>query len=235
MRPAATALLVVCVATTVLLGTLFAHHRQAGALDAAVDARIQAGLGHWRVLNDLAALGDVTPVIAITAGFSLACLVTRWWRAAVLVAVVVPAAAGITELILKPLIDRTLMGDLSFPSGHETRVFALATAFAVLLANPAWPRIPAAVRLFLAAVVVLAACAVAVALVGLGHHYFTDTVGGAAVGTAVVLATALVLDRLAPEAPRDRARLPDGPPQGHAPSNSPASAWRDGHEELVRD
>jgi membrane-associated phospholipid phosphatase len=56
---------------------------------------------------------------------------------------------------------------------------------------------------------VLAACAVAVALVGLGHHYFTDTVGGAAVGTAVVLATALVLDRLAPEAPRDRARLPD--------------------------
>lgn len=196
-------------ATTVLLGTLFAHHRQAGALDAAVDARIQAGLGHWKVLNDLAALGDMTPVIAMTSGVFLACLVTRRWRGAALVAVVVPAAAGITELILKPLIGRTLMGDLSFPSGHETRVFALAAAFAVLMASPVWPRIPATARLCLAAAVLLAACAVAVALVGLGQHYFTDTVGGAAVGTAVVLATALVLDRLVPAPPRDRARLPD--------------------------
>jgi hypothetical protein len=32
--------------------------------------------------------------------------------------------------------------------------------------------------------------------VGKGGHYFTDTVGGAAVGTAVVLATALALDWL---------------------------------------
>jgi membrane-associated phospholipid phosphatase len=45
--------------------------------------------------------------------------------------------------------------------------------------------------------VLLAAVAVAVALVGLGQHYFTDTVGGAAVGTAVTLGIALILDRLA--------------------------------------
>jgi undecaprenyl-diphosphatase len=199
VRPAATALLVVCVAITVLLGTLFAHRRQAGALDAAVDARIQGDLGgQRRILNDLAELGDLLPVIAIFAALFLTCLVTRRWRGAVLVALAVPAATGITELILKPLIGRTFMGALSFPSGHEARVFALAAAFAVLLANPVRPRIPAVVRLFLAAAVLLAACAVAVALVGLDQHYFTDTVGGAAVGTAVVLATALVLDRLAP-------------------------------------
>jgi membrane-associated phospholipid phosphatase len=40
--------------------------------------------------------------------------------------------------------------------------------------------------------------AVALALVGKGAHYFTDTVGGAAVGTAVVLATAFFLDWLVP-------------------------------------
>jgi undecaprenyl-diphosphatase len=186
------------VATTVLLGTLFAHRHQAGALDAAVDARIQASLGQLRILNDLTALGDPMPGIAMIAALFLACLVTRRWRGALLVALAVPAATGITELVLKPLIDRTLTGDLSFPSGHETRLFALAAAFAVLMADPVRPRIPVAVRLFLATALSLAACAAAVALVGLGHHYFTDTVGGAAVGTAVVLATALILDRLAP-------------------------------------
>jgi membrane-associated phospholipid phosphatase len=90
------------------------------------------------------------------------------------------------------------MGALSFPSGTEARVFAVAAVFAVLMADPVRPRIPAAVRLALAVAVLLAAVAVAVALVGLDQHYFTDTVGGAAVGTAVALATALVVDGAIP-------------------------------------
>jgi membrane-associated phospholipid phosphatase len=73
------------------------------------------------------------------------------------------------------------------------------------------PRLPAALRLLLALAAVLAAGAVAVALVGLGIHYFTDTVGGAAVATAVVLATALILDRPGP--PRQwRRQSPRRPP-----------------------
>jgi undecaprenyl-diphosphatase len=111
--------------------------------------------------------------------------------------VAVPAAAGVAELVLKPLVGRTLMGALSFPSGTETRVFAVAAVFAVLMADPVRPRIPAAVRLVLAVAVLLAAVAVAVAVVALDQHYFTDTVGGAAVGAAVALATALILDRAA--------------------------------------
>lgn len=199
LRPVVAALLIGCVAATVFLIALFAHHRQPGALDAAVDARIQAGVGGQRkILNYLAELGDLTPFIAMIATLCMACLVTRRWRGAALVTLAVPAAAGISDLILKPLTGRTLMGDLSFPSGHETRVFALAAAFAVLMASPVWPRIPASARLCLAAAVLLTACAVAVALVGLDRHYFTDTIGGAAVGTAVVLTTALILDRIAP-------------------------------------
>lgn len=205
----AISLLVVCLAATVLLGSLFAHQSRAGGLDATIDARIQSGLGGQRtVLNDLAELGNLVPVIAMTAALVLACLATRRWRGAVLVTLAVAAAAGITELILKPLVGRTLMGDLSFPSGHETRVFALAAAFAVLLTDPAWPRIPAGVRLFLATAALLTACGVAVALVGLGQHYFTDTVGGAAVGTAVVLAIALILGRFAPARARDPGSRP---------------------------
>jgi len=199
MRPAAAAVLVVCAAVMAVLGALVAGQTRAEPLDSLVDSRIRGGLGgQWRVLEDLAGLGDLMPVVVMTAVLLLACLVTRRWRGAVLVAVAVPAATGLTEFVLKPLIGRTLMGALSFPSGTEARVFALAAAFAVLLADPVRrPRIPAVVRLALAVVVLLAAVAVAVALVGLGQHYFTDTVGGAAVGTAVALGIALILDRLA--------------------------------------
>ena len=49
----------------------------------------------------------------------------------------------------------------------------------------------------LALMAVLLAAAVASAMVANGYHSFTDAVGGAAVGTGVVLACALTLDALA--------------------------------------
>ena len=198
MRLPAAVILVVCVAVTVLLGVMLTRQGRAGPFDRWADARIQSGFGgQWRALSDLAGLGDLMPVAVMTVALFLACLVTRRWRGAVLVAVAVPAAAGLAEIVLKPLIGRTLTGALSFPSGTETRVFAVAAVFAVLMADPVRPRIPAAVRQALAGAVLLAAGAVAIALVVLGQHYFTDTVGGAAVGIAVALAAALVIDRLA--------------------------------------
>jgi hypothetical protein len=66
----------------------------------------------------------------------------------------------------------------------------------VLFAGPLRSHVPAVVRLLLVLAALTAVGAVAAALVGKGAHYFTDTVGGAAVGTAVVLATALALDWL---------------------------------------
>ncbi len=199
IRPVAVALLAVCVAVTALLGARFTHHTRAGWLDTAVDGRVQASLGGHRViLNLLAGLGDPVPLTAMTAALVLACLTMRRWRGAVLVAVAVPGAAALTERLLKPFIGRTLLGDLSYPSGHATGVFAFAAAFAVVLAGPLRPRLPAAVRVLLALTAFLAAGAVAVSLVALRAHYFTDTVGGAAVGTVVVLLTALILDRLGP-------------------------------------
>ena len=200
MRPRAAALLTACVAITVILGALLAHHTQAGPLDAAVDARVRAGLGgHPAALNRLAMLGDWLPVAVVAAALFLACLVTRTWRGAALVAVVVPVAHALTERILKPLVGRTLPGGTaSFPSGHEARVFTLAAALAVLLVGPLRPSVPGIIRLLLALAALAIAGAVAIALVGKGAHYFTDTVGGAAVGTAVVLATAFFLDWLVP-------------------------------------
>jgi membrane-associated phospholipid phosphatase len=58
----------------------------------------------------------------------------------------------------------------SFPSGHVTNIFALATALAIL-----WPR----GRVLLYTV----AAWIAVSRVLIGQHYFTDAVGGAILGT----------------------------------------------------
>jgi membrane-associated phospholipid phosphatase len=80
-------------------------------------------------------------------------------------------------------------------------MFALAATATVLLAGPLRPRLPGAVRLPLIVGAVLVAAAVPTAMVALGYHYFTDTVAGAAVGTGVVLLTALIIDRARPAAP----------------------------------
>jgi undecaprenyl-diphosphatase len=98
----------------------------------------------------------------------------------------------ITERLLKPLVGRTALGFLSFPSGHATGTFALATAITVLLAGT--PRVSRAVRLAAAAIAFAVASVVAAAMIALGFHYFTDAIGGAAVGIGTVLATALVID-----------------------------------------
>ena len=80
----------------------------------------------------------------------------------------------------------------------------MAAVCVVLLLGPLRPPLPDTLREFLAVAVALTAVGVAVAVVALDFHYFTDTVAGAAVGTGVVLATALLLDRLIPSGRPDR-------------------------------
>jgi membrane-associated phospholipid phosphatase len=197
-RPAA-GLLIVCVTVIAVLG--FSHQSGAGWFDAAVDARIQAVLGrHPLLLAVLPRFGDKVPVAIMTGALIVACLVTYRWRGAVLAGVAVLASGAITEYALKPLIGRLSDGGSSFPSGHATSAFALAAICAVLLAGPSRPRLPAALRLLLALAAAITAGGTSVAMVALGSHYFTDIIGGAAVGTATVLLTALVLDRFIPAA-----------------------------------
>jgi membrane-associated phospholipid phosphatase len=149
------------------------------------------------VRNRLVRLGGPIAVNELAAVLFLSCLVMRKWHAALLTALAVPGAEALSEFLLKPLIGRTLHGALSFPSGHTTGVFALASAFSVVISGPLRPRLRTTVRWRLLLVAFLIASAVGVALVAVGAHYFTDTVAGAAVGTGTVLAIALMLDKLA--------------------------------------
>jgi len=223
-RPGAAAILAVCVAVTAVLGALFAHQTRGSWLDTAIDARIQAGIGgHQALLRGVARLGSAPVVIAVAGALVLACLATRRRRGALFVLIAVPAAEVAGEYVLKPLIDRTLEGDLVFPSGHTTGVAVLAAVIAVLLAGPLRPPWPAAVRLLLVLAAFLAAGVTAVAMIGMGAHYFTDTVGGAAVAVGIVLATALALDWFAA---RGGQRKPVSAPISSAASSSVRRVWR---------
>jgi membrane-associated phospholipid phosphatase len=196
-RPAVAAV-AVCVAVVASLGAAFAHQSQPDRLDRAVDGWIQSVLaGHSVLLHRVIYLGEPVPVTVLTVALVLACLAARNWRGAALVTIAVPAAEVITEFLLKPLVGRTIGGGgFSFPSGHTTGVFVLANCFALLLAARGWPGIPVRLRLALALTTYAVASIVAVCLVAVSFHYFTDTIGGVAVATGTVLSTALTVDKL---------------------------------------
>jgi membrane-associated phospholipid phosphatase len=146
--------------------------------------------GLFRLLADL---GQKIEVIVIITAMIVACLAAGRVNGAVLAAVSTPAAAVATEKVLKPVASH-LAPYASYPSGHTTSVFALIATASVLLAWPARTSGRPALWLAILAVAVLAGCAVCLAVVGLGEHHVIDTVGGAAVGVAVVLTAALIID-----------------------------------------
>jgi membrane-associated phospholipid phosphatase len=223
-RPWAGAVLVICVAVTAVLGAVFAHQTRGSGLDTAIDARIQAGIGgDPALLRGVARLGSAPAVIAVAGALVLACLATRRWRGALFVLIAVPAAEVVGEYVLKPLIGRTMEGDLVFPSGHTTGVAVLAAAIAVLLTGPLRPPWPTGARLLLMLAALLATGVTAVAMIGMGAHYVTDTVGGAAVAVAMVLATALALDWFAA---RSDQRKPVSAPISSVESSSVRRVWR---------
>ena len=204
-RPLAAVIVAACAGTTALLGFWLGDGAHTDPVDTAVDPRVQAGLaGHPKLLQWLDWLGNLPAITGITAILVLACLLRRRYRGAALLALSVPAAAVITERLLKPLVGRTLHGFMSFPSGHATVTFALATAITVLLAGVLG--MPRAVRVAAAVTAFGVAAAVAVTMIAAGLHYFTDAVAGAAVGTGTVLAAALLLDlAVQPALPRRHA------------------------------
>ena len=197
-RPLAGGLLVCCVAVTAVLGALFAHQAHPTWLDRAVDHPIAASIGaHVGASQALAYPGQPVPVTALTAALLVACLIRRRWSACVLLAVAVPGAIVLTELVLKHVVGRTYHDTLTFPSGHTASAFAVATAITVLLADPGLVRLRPAVRAWLALIALLVAVIVSIGVIALNFHYFTDTVAGAAVGIGSVIATAFAVDYFA--------------------------------------
>jgi PAP2 superfamily protein/uncharacterized protein DUF418 len=194
-RPAAV-VVAGCVAVTASLALAFAGQARPDGLDRTVDAHVRSGLAPYEEqLRLLAKLGGQVPFAVLTVALILVCLATRRRRGAVLAGVAVPGAVALTEYLLKPLVGRTILSGYDcYPSGHTAALFALAATCTVLLTGPGRPRWPGAVRRLLVLGAALTAVGVAASMVARGYHYFTDTVGGAAVGIGMVLLTALIID-----------------------------------------
>jgi membrane-associated phospholipid phosphatase len=73
-------------------------------------------------------------------------------------------------------------------------MFALAATVGMLLLVPPRPAGAAVFRVLIPAVGCLLGVVVAVGVIGLRWHYFTDTVAGAALGIGTVCGLALLLD-----------------------------------------
>jgi membrane-associated phospholipid phosphatase len=185
-----------CAVIVAVLGAVVAGSSQPTSLDHSVDHWIQSHLAtHARALTLLADLSEPAAVVVITLAIAVLCVAARRVNGALLAVISVPAATVLTELILKHIVGRTLNGNLVYPSGHAGRAFTFAAIIAVLLLDPPGTRLRPAIRIAIGTAAALVACAVAVAVVGLNWHYFTDTIGGAAVAIGVVLTTTFLLDR----------------------------------------
>jgi membrane-associated phospholipid phosphatase len=213
-RRRAAVLTAACVIVTAALGAAFAGQDAPSALDRRADSLIVAWLGgipHIGAVTHVATLPIAGPVCLAAVA---ACAAFRRYRAALLVTIAVPVSVGLTESVLKPLVGRTNGGGLTYPSGHTATVTAMTVSAVVVLTGPGRPALSAAARRLLAGAALAAIPVVALALVVIHYHYLTDTIGGAALATAVVLVTALALDAACARlARRDRQSEPRGIPE----------------------
>jgi len=195
IRPWAGALLAGCAILVAVLGVLFAHQTTADRFDRAVDSPVISGLGgHYGLLLWLAAPGSYLPAAALTVVIVAACLAAGRLNGAVLGAAAVPVTVGLNDGLLKHLFHRTYLGGLSYPSGHTAAVFALAGTVTVLLLIPPRPARGGVWRVLAPVAACVVGVVVAIAVIGLQWHYFTDTVAGAALGIGTVCGLALILD-----------------------------------------
>lgn len=195
VRPWAGAVLACCAIFVAVLGMLFARDTRADWLDHAIDAPVITWFGgHPGLAAWLADPGSQIPAAGLSAAIVVACLLTSQLNGAVLGAAAVPTAVGVNEALLKPLVHRTYRGSLAYPSGHTAAMFALAATVTVLLLVPPRPVKAKALRVLIAAAACVLGVVVAIAVIGLRWHYFTDTLAGAAVGIGTVCGLALILD-----------------------------------------
>jgi undecaprenyl-diphosphatase len=193
-RPAAIA--VACCAVVVgVLGAFAASRSSGNAVDRPVDSWLRHNLAtHHHVVSDVANVGGGQIGIVLAAMLVLACLLARRINGALLTLVSALATAGLTEFVLKRLVHETINGSLTYPSGHTASVFALTATVGVLLLRPPRQRPGPWARALMMAILIIISCAVAAATIALNYHYFTDTIGGAALAVGVVLTAAFLLD-----------------------------------------
>jgi membrane-associated phospholipid phosphatase len=155
----------------------------------ALDGRVAAGMASWKhavvdtVVGTLNPLGSGVTLLVVSAAFGVlgraqrrSTLHEAAWLSALAFMI-----AGLVEFAIKHLVGRprpdTVLDVDSFPSGHATSVFAVATVFAAFYPRLRWP-------------LYALAAAVAAGRVYLQRHYVSDVLAGAIIG--IVIASILL-------------------------------------------
>jgi membrane-associated phospholipid phosphatase len=191
---AALAALVVAVLGVVVGGSPVGLPLDAGLSTAVARAWPDPYGGSLALLIDFC--GDPRAVAVAVAVLAAGCLALGRRRLAVL-AVAGPVLTGLLTTGLKPVVDRTIHGDnLSYPSGHTASSVAIALVVALLVVDLLRTG-PVVDLLVIAVLALVAGVTMGITQVALDAHYPTDTIGGAAVAVAAVVACALLVDRVA--------------------------------------
>jgi len=134
---------------------------------------------HGRHVRFLMYLANPWLLASVVLATLAVALYRRQYRLAIATAVCPLVAIGLGWL-LKPLFGRERHGAFAYPSGH-TATLVVVMGMMVLVAGAA----------FWAVLVAVMYCVLGVVGVGVSFHYFTDTVGGLFLGTAIVCVAAL--------------------------------------------
>jgi membrane-associated phospholipid phosphatase len=105
------------------------------------------------------------------------------WRLAIARPVCPLLAMGLARL-LRPLFGREKAGAFAYPSGHTTTMVVVLGMVVVTAGAALWAVFASIVW-----------CLLGMIGQGVTYHYFTDTVGGVLLGTAIVCVAALTLGR----------------------------------------
>lgn len=200
-RPFVIALLLMSAAALAALSIAFHGDHQGTALDGFLARKLSGDLGfHLRAVTLHASDQHLTTALIVLV--VVGALALRRWDVALFATAGPLLAIFLTEVVLKPVVDRYLTYTFAgialprsgaFPSGHETGLAALTVELAVLVL-----RAPVAAGWRALVVLVLAAWT-AVGAIGLTanlYHYATDTLGGMLVALVAVLGVALLVDVL---------------------------------------
>ena len=191
-------IVLVCLAA-VLSGVIaFFHTSRSNAFDNRVGTWVIDTVSHRTLLH---LLKITTPrwVFGAIAVLVVLLLVLRRFRLAAVAALGPGLTIVLTEWVIKPIVHRTYIAPIVvngrelylYPSGHEAGVATLTAVLVLIVAAMTSSRVVLALAIVSAAFVDFLA---AVALVGNGFHFATDTIGAVCLSLACVIGCGLVID-----------------------------------------